>query len=366
VTPQQRYLQFAALDVRGGDRNNLVALLRRWQAAVERLISGQTLSGYSLGHELTPTSAERAKPPLDTGEAVGQGPDQLTITIGFGPGLFDQRFGLAEHRPPALVDLPRFHNDRLRPAWCGGDLSLQVCASTQVTAEHALRSLVRLGEGTAALRWLQSGFYEPPTEPKSLTVSATPRNLLGFKDGTANLDPRDSEQMNRNIWVAAADGPRWMTHGSYQVIRRISLDLAKWDRTPLGQQQDTFGRYKASGAPFGGRHEFDRVVTSDLPHHCHVALANRGGPDGELERILRRGFNYQNGYDPATGDFASGLFFIAYQRDPRRQFITIQRRLATRDNLNAYTSHIGSGIYAVPPAAARGGYVGEALFDVSG
>jgi deferrochelatase/peroxidase EfeB len=239
-----------------------------------------------------------------------------------------------------------------------------VCASTQLTAEHAVRALTRLAHGTADLRWLQSGFYEPPTDDKSLAVSTTPRNLMGFKDGTANLDRSDSTQMDGNVWAAGSDGSRWMTHGTYQVIRRIAIDLTKWDRTTLAKQQDTFGRYKASGAPHGGRHENDKVVTASLPHHSHVALANpRKGQTSERERILRRGFNYQDGYDPSTGDFASGFVFIAYQRDPRKQFITIQRRLAAHDHLNAYISHIGSGIFAIPPAAERGGYVGERLFS---
>jgi deferrochelatase/peroxidase EfeB len=58
----------------------------------------------------------------------------------------------------------------------------------------------------------------------------------------------------------------------------------------------------------------------------------------------------------------AGLFFLAYQRDPRRQFVTIQRSLASNDALNEYLQHVGSGLFACPPGVRAGQYWGQALF----
>lgn len=75
-------------------------------------------------------------------------------------------------------------------------------------------------------------------------------------------------------------------------------------------------------------------------------------------RILRRGYNYVDGNN-AYGRLDVGLFFLSFQRSPA-QFITIQRALAT-DVLNEHIRHVGSAIFAVPPGAKPGGFVGETL-----
>jgi deferrochelatase/peroxidase EfeB len=168
--------------------------------------------------------------------------------------------------------------------------------------------------------------------------------------------------MRRNVWVGSSDGPPWMAGGTYQVYRRVRLHIGVWDASPLDEQQDTFGRFKASGAPYGGVDEFDPVVSKLLPVNSHVRLSNpRTGQASEDERILRRGYNFHDGYDPAAGDFDAGLAFIAYQRDPRRQFITIQQRLAANDALNEYLVHTASGIFAIPPGVRRGDFIGSQL-----
>lgn len=359
TTHQQRFVQMAAFDLVTFDRAQVAGMLQRWQSAIDALTLGHTLPGYDLGSEPFPTTAELRQPPVDTGEAVGQGPDSLTVTVGFGPSVFDRRYGLGPERPPALADLPGFATDHLDPSVSGGDVIVQACAETVLAAEHAIRSLTRLATREAVVRWFQAGFYEQPTEKGSPTA----RNLMGYKDGTANLDARDAGLMSENVWAQPGDGPSWMTGGTYQVIRRIQINLDKWDSDDLQKQQDTFGRYKASGAPFGERGEFDPVHPSQLPAHCHVNLANpRTGKTTQRERILRRSFNYQDGFDPAKSTFSQGLVFICFQRDPRRQFVKIQERLAAHDLLNRYTTHIGSGIFAVAPGVPAGGYVGQGLF----
>ena len=347
TTPVQRHLQLSAFDVIARDHGSLAELLRSWQHAIELLTAGRPLS----------QSEPLASPPTDTGEAAGQGPARLTITIGFGASLFDGRFRLQAQRPAALIDLPAFSTDKLDPSRSNGDISVQACADQPLVAEHAIRDLARIAGGAASLRWLQSGFDDPPSFPQG-----TGRNLLGFKDGTANLDPNDDARMRRNVWVQPADGPRWMQAGTYQVYRRVALHIEKWDESVLDEQQDTFGRYKSSGAPYGASSEFAPVVTQLLPADSHVRLANpRTGQASEDERILRRGYSFTDGYDTTTGAYDYGLAFIAYQRDPRRQFLTIQQRLAEHDALNEYVEHTATGVFAIPPGTRPGGFPGEQL-----
>jgi deferrochelatase/peroxidase EfeB len=349
TTPMQGHLQISGFDLRATTRHDLIELLRSWQHAIERLTTGERLGG----------STALSVAPRDTGEALGQGPASLTITVGFGAALFDERFGLRSKRPAALIDLPPFAVDDLDPTRGGGDLSVQACADQQLVAEHAIRDLAKLGSGAVDVRWVQSGFNEPPTHPRP----GTGRNLLGFKDGTANLKGSDEARMRRNVWVSPQDGPPWMAGGTYQVYRRVRLHIKDWDASPLDEQQDVFGRFKLSGAPYGGTREFDPVEPAMLPADSHVRLANpRTGKDSEDERILRRGYNFHDGYDAATGEYDAGLAFIAYQRDPRRQFVQIQTRLAASDALNEYLVHTASGIFAIPPGTYRESFVGSTLF----
>ena len=350
VTPAPQHLQLAAFDLApDSTRDDLIALLQTWQGAIVLLAKGQPL----------PDAGEPDKAPADTGEALSQRADRLTVTIGFGASLFDARFGLAAQRPAALVDLPAFTGDALNPARSHGDLSVQCCAETRLVAEHALRTLARLATGRATLRWTQAGFNEPPANP----ADGSGRNLFGFKDGTANLDAGDPARMSTNVWAAEADGTPWMANGTYQVYRRVQMLLRMWDEETLKDQEDSIGRRRLTGAPFGGTGEFDRVVSANLPLDSHVRLSNpRTGADSEAERILRRGYSYHDGVDATTGEYDAGLAFIAYQRDPRRQFISMQTRLAASDALNEYIVHTASGIFAIPSGAQPGGFVGDVLF----
>lgn len=358
VTPRQRHLAMAAFDVTASDRAALIALLRLWQHAVERLTVGESVLPGAGVTEPFPTAAELRRPPADTGEALDHSPARLTITIGFGPSLFDGRFGLEARRPAQLVELPVFAGDELQAKRSGGDLSVQACADDQLVAHHAIRDLARIGSDSSTLRWLQTGFVEPSQRKPH----DNPRSLLGYKDGTANLKASDESRMRSNVWASASDGARWMEGGTYQVFRRILVKLDVWDSSSLAKQQNTFGRYKTTGAPYGGTSEFDPVTSQLLPPNSHVRLANpRKGRASERERILRRSFNFDDGYEPEEGRMEAGLAFIAYQRDPRRQFVPIQQRLSEADELNLYTVHTASATFAVPPAPRRRGFVGERL-----
>jgi deferrochelatase/peroxidase EfeB len=359
TTAAQDRLHAASFDVTAESSDELRELLRSWTSA-----SASMCAGRSVGEP----AANPLLPPSDTGEALGLLPARLTVTIGFGPTLFkrdgEDRFGLAHRRPAALVDLPPFAGDELDPARSGGDLIIQACSDDPQVAFHAVRNLARIGRGVVQPRWSQLGFGRTS---RTTSTQSTPRNLQGFKDGTNNLHGDDPQVMARDVWVGPGDEPEWMRAGTYMVTRRIRMLLEVWDRASLEDQEHTIGRVKDSGAPLGGSREFtpvplkERTVsgTPVIPDDAHIRLAapatNRGAA------LFRRGYSFTDGTDPVTGQLDAGLFFICFQRDPRLQFIPVQGRLASLDALNEYISHVGSGIFAVPPGARRGGFVGETL-----
>ena len=329
--------------------------MRDWTAAASLMTKGQTVGDVD---------DNLASPPSDTGEALGLPAARLTVTFGFGPSLFDDRFGLAARRPQGLLDLPSFPGDALQPARSGGDLCVQACADDPVVAFHAVRNLARIASGRAALRWTQLGFGRTSVTSNG---QQTLRNLQGFKDGTNNLREKNTDDMNRFVWVGAAEPQTWLHGGSFLVARRIRMLIETWDRSSLDDQQQTIGRSKSSGAPLTGEHEHDPVDltarasdgTPVIPARAHIRLA--GPTENHGTRILRRGFSYTDGIDPVTGELDAGLFFIAFQRDLRRGFIAIQDRLAASDALNEYIEHTGSAVFAVPPGTTANGFVGDQL-----
>jgi deferrochelatase/peroxidase EfeB len=342
VTPEQARMVFAAYDVSDTGRAGLAALLATWSAAVERMAAGQAVAG----------PADPFAPPADTGEALDLPAARLTLTLGYGPSLFDDRFGLAARRPAALAELPAFPGDALDPARTGGDLCVQACADDAQVAFHAIHNLTRLGLGTVTLRYLQVGFGRTASAGGS---TATPRNLLGFKDGTANLDPTDARAMDSFVWVDGSGDQNWMRGGSYLVARRIRVHLEAWDRSTLGDQERTIGRSKPSGAPLGSSNErdpldlraLDDFGTPLVPEDAHVRVAAPVTNHGAA--LLRRGYSFVDGMDPTTGELDAGLFFMCFQKDPRSQFVPIQQRLAGQDALTTYLEHTGGGVFACPP-----------------
>lgn len=361
VTPVQDRLMFGSFDVQTGDRQELSGLLKTWTEAAARMSRGDVAS---------PNPDHGAAPPADTGEAIGLAASRLTITFGFGPTLFQQgsadRFGLAVRRPAALVELPVFPFDALDPLKSGGDIGVQVCADDPQVAFHALRNLARLGRGTVLLRWSQAGFGRTSS---TTTAQDTMRNLQGFKDGTNNLKAEDGALMAQHVWVGDRDDPDWMRGGSYLVARRIRMLIEVWDRSSLADQEATIGRAEVTGAPLGSHAEFDApdlaaIDASGLPvipENAHIRLASPDSNAGAM--VLRRGFSFTDGIDPRTGQLDAGLFFLAYQRDPRTQFIPLQQRLSEGDALNEYIQHTGSAVFAVPPGVESGGWIGQSLFS---
>ncbi|WP_246600960.1 iron uptake transporter deferrochelatase/peroxidase subunit [Skermania piniformis] len=361
VTAVQDRMHFAAFDVVTDSRSALVALLAEWTIVAERLTRGA---------EAYPDGAVDGKllaPPSDTGEALGLPAGRLTLTIGFGPSLFGtaaaDRFGIAHRRPRALADIPHFPNDKLDPARSGGDIAIQACADDPQVAVHAVRNLARIGVGTVAVRWTQLGFGRSSSTSRSQT---TPRNLMGFKDGTNNLDVTDESALTEHVWVAPGDDQPWLAGGSYLVARRIRMLIEGWDRATLAEQERVFGRTKGSGAPIGRPAEFDSVDLAAtgpdgplIDPNAHIRLASHESLGGI--RILRRGYNFTDGTD-GFGHLDAGLFFIAFCRDPQRQFVPMQRALGRSDALNEYIQHVASAQFVVPPGLLPGEHWGTRLF----
>jgi deferrochelatase/peroxidase EfeB len=360
TTPAQDRLAFASFDLTLTTRNELRDLLRSWSDAAAKLTTGSALGPADEPPEL---------PPADTGEAEGLPPSGLTITFGLGAEVFEKdgadRLGLAARRPRRLRELGPLPGEQLDPSRSNGDICVQACAADPVVAFHALRTLARTGRGAAVLRWTQIGFGRTSSTRKD---QVTERNLMGFKDGTNNLAGDDAGLMRQYVWVGDDEPQRWMRNGSYLVSRRIRMRIESWDRDRLADQEQVIGRFKQSGAPLTGTKEFDTVDLSAkhgdgtpvIPARAHIRLA-AGSENGGI-RLLRRGYSFADGIDPTTSELDAGLFFLAFQRDPHRQFAALQRRLGSEDSLNEYILHMTSGLFAIPPGAAEGDFVGSGLF----
>jgi deferrochelatase/peroxidase EfeB len=354
ATPAQARLVFGAFDLTSGRPGDLRELLRAWTDAARKMTAG---------HPTGAVEGPPETPPQDTGEAVGIGASRLTITVGLGAGVFE-RLGLEAKRPSGLRALPSLPGDQLDPARTGGDLCVQACADDPQVAFHAVRNMLRIGRGLAELRWMQLGFG---SNTATTTGEATPRNLMGFKDGTRNLRVDDARSMDRFVWVGREEPQAWFRGGTYVVARRIRMLIEAWDRDTLSDQEAVIGRRKGTGAPLTGVKEHDppdlgRTGSDGQPviaAGAHIRLAAPSSNDGTA--ILRRGYAYTDGIDPRTGLLDAGLFFICFQHDPETGFVAIQRRLGASDALGEYIQHTGGGLFAVLPGVGRSGYLGQGL-----
>lgn len=336
TTPMQKNIYFVVLDLRTTDKNELIQLFKDWTDYSQKLVNGELVKK---------DGSNALLPPSDTGETVGLNPYRLTLTFGVSAS-FLTKLGLEKKRPKLFRDLPAFPKEQLREQYTGGDIVIQACADDEQVAFHAVRNLIRKGRNKVTMKWSQSGFAAIGDRME------TPRNLFGFKDGTANVTTE--KDFDKVVW---ADSQDWMKNGSYMAVRRIIMHLETWDRTNLQEQENTFGRYKESGAPFGKKNEFDEVDLSLLPVDSHVRLAK----EVDLP-ILRRSYSYSDGIDPKTGQFDAGLLFIAFQKDPD-SFVKIQTNLGADDKMNEYVTHIGSGLFACFGGVKEGGYIGQDLFE---
>jgi len=360
ITPQPAAALIVSFDVLAADRADLERLFRTLTDRIAFLMKGGD----------APTR-DRKFPPPDSG-VLGPivFPDNLTVTVAVGASLFDDRYGLAKVRPSQLVAMEAFPNDELEASLRHGDLALQFCSNTAETNIHALRDILKHTPDLLAPRWKIDGFLPPHTIKK--LGKETVRNLLGFKDGTANLDASDEELMDEIVWVRPGSGePEWTHGGSYQVIRVIRMFVERWDRTALAEQQTIIGREKASGAPLTLANERDEPdYPADpkgerIPLTAHIRLANPRKRETQANRILRRGYNYSRGLSSA-GQLDMGLLFMCFQSDLSAGFLTVQARL-NNEPLEEYIKPVGGGYFFVLPGVPSGeSFLGEGLLRAVG
>jgi deferrochelatase/peroxidase EfeB len=368
VTPAQAHTSIAAFDLIAARRADVAKLLRQWTEAAAALSEGRPV-------EIPGEGDYEAQ--ADPSDVLDLSPSRLTVTFGFGLGLFEKdgvdRYGLGAQRPAAFVDLPHFPGDQLVPARTGGDLLVQACADNPQVAFHAVRQLARLAYGVAAIRWVQAGFVS------DYGAGRTPRNLMGFKDGTGNPAATDANEMDAVVW-AGDEAPPWMRGGSYMVVRRARIALEHWDRMNVPFQEQTFGREKLSGAPLGAREEVDpidldaRNAAGDpvIPENSHVRIAHQFAKDGS--KVLRRSYSYNDGANITAErwppwrqgmEFDAGLVFVCFQRDLGNGFVKIFEKMSRFDMLNQFVTNVGGGHFAIPRGAAKGEFIGQRLFEAA-
>lgn len=351
--PQQARANLVAFNLKAGiDREGVRRLLKLWTEDARRLTAGIAPRG-TLEPELLHV------------------PGNLTITVGFGPGLFTT-IGAEDQRPEWLQPIPEFSRDELDPHWGETDLLLQIGSDEPLTATYALRHMIRSGVDYVDVAWLQQGFSHADG---ARSRSTTPRNLFGQFDGTVN--PRSEEEFANQVFIPRdSSDPDWIHGGSAMVIRRIRMNLDTWEKLDRGSRENAMGRKLDSGAPLTGTDEHDNpdFTARDkfglpvIDPTSHMARARN--PDNKPEqKLLRRPFSYDLPPEPGDEQLSnSGLIFICYQQDPRKQFIPIQTRLDEVDRLNEWITHIGSSVWAIPPGTDAEGqerdeYWGQSLLE---
>lgn len=332
VSAPQQHLTLAAFDLHTPDRADVTRLLRDWTALVVALCGGNGAVAH------------------DTGERAGLDAGGLTITIGFGAALFDDRYGLADRLPPGLA-APLPGEAALDARRGGGDLLVQVRADDRQVVFHAVHQLANAALGIARRRWTQHGFLSRPA------AGATPRNLFGFKDGTVNPASGDAAALARHVWIP--DGAP-LAGGTHLVYRRVRMRLHAWDRATVAVQERAIGRRKHDGAPLAGGEERTPLALAAAPPRSHVRLAHPDANGGA--RILRRGYNYDDGAS-ADGEQDAGMAFVCFAADPARQVAPMLARMLREDELHRYLEHTAGGVYAIPPAPAPGAHIGEELLS---
>ena len=331
---KQAFTCVAAFDSMASDKAALADLLQTITMRARFLAAGGTPANLGIG-----------KPPSDS-DVLGPviPADGLTVTMSVGSTLFDDRYGISATKPLKLKPMTAFPNDSPDPAWLHGDLLVQFCANHPDAIHHAIRDLAKHTRGGMQLRWKMEGYNSPPRP------SGTSRNLLGFKDGTANPTGTLASDL---VWVDDAAEPAWAHGGSYLVVRMIRMLVEFWDRVSINEQEGMFGRRRDTGAPLDGTSEFDTPeYKADpngyvIPLDSHIRLANPRTPQTANQRLIRRSYNYDLGVD-INGNLQAGHIFIAYQQDVERQFETVQNRLIN-EPLVDYVQPFGGGYFFTLP-----------------
>jgi dye decolorizing peroxidase len=307
-----------AFDINEGvDKAAVARLMRLWTNDSAELTAGKPIIG-------------------DPQIEMAENPARLTILIGYGYSLF-QKTGITDKWPIAEKTIPGYQIDRLEKRWSDGDLVVQITGDNPQSIFHAALVLARDAEPFATVRWQQRGFLDPA----GINTTQVSRNLMGQLDGTAN-EPIATKDFSEITW--AKEGA--LKDGTTMVVRRIRIAVKAWDKLSTNNKGVALGRSLDNGE------KLDNQSASS-----HVTRTFTSGATG----IMRRGFNYDDNY-LADGTRDAGLIFISFQESLKR-YLDIQARLNTMDDLNRWTTPVGSALFIVPRGAERGGYIGEAFFQ---
>jgi deferrochelatase/peroxidase EfeB len=344
---KQAFTCVAAFDSMAADKAALAQLLQTVTERARFLTAGGIPP--NLGVSQPPSDSDVLGPVIPA--------DGLTVTLSVGSTLFDDRYGLAARKPLKLKPMTTFPDDSPEAAWLHGDLLVQLCANHPDTIHHAIRDIAKHTRGAMQLRWKIEGYNAPPRP------SGTGRNLLGFKDGTANPTGSLASDL---VWVDDPAEPAWAHGGSYLVVRLIRMLVEFWDRVSINEQEGMFGRRRDTGAPLDGTNEFDTPNYKADPHgtviplDSHIRLANPRTPQTANQRLIRRSYSYDLGMD-LNGNLQAGHIFIAYQQDVERQFETVQQRLAGEPLID-YVQPFGGGyFFTLPGVGDAGDWYGKGL-----
>ncbi|MGL4831696.1 MAG: Dyp-type peroxidase [Propionibacteriaceae bacterium] len=337
LAPQPAVTDLVAFDL--GETTQLsdvIALLKSWSTAITDLMDGKS-AGY-LDH-------------------LAQGSVSLTITVGFGPRIFDFT-ELHGNAPAGFIELPDLDKDQLSQRWSGGDLLLVIAADDPTTVAYASRVLIQQAQAVASLRWVQHGSWRGTNADGDAT---TGRTLLGHMMGSGNPT---TTKLDACVWPDTAG---WFAGGTTLAVRRIQYEVSTWDKLTTAKKDLIIGRHATTGAPLTGNTEADSpdLAAHDsqgnlvIPKDAHIRLARNPGTT-----ILRRGLNYT--YEeriPGGVDQSTGLILLSYQANVEQQLVPILQSLDQGSALNPYATTIGSAVFVIPPGFSAGGYVGKSLIE---
>ncbi|MEU5643358.1 Dyp-type peroxidase [Streptomyces milbemycinicus] len=280
---------------------------------------------------------------------MGLSPGDLTVTVGVGPRLVRK----VDPALPGAKDLPRFSREQIAPRARGGDLLIQICADDPLVIPVVAAALLEQAGDRIRERWRQSG-VRGPNVPVDKGVAA-PRNLFGFVDGI--VGPHTKAEQQRDLWLA---GPAPVAHGTLAVLRRMELDLPRFAKLSVAEQEAVFGRRRASGVPLSGGTIASGpdlgAKTPDgrylVPADAHARRAHATAVGVGL--MLRRSYSIDG---PAPG-----LLFMSFQNDIRT-FTSTLTRMDNSDALLDYTTTTASATFLILPGFDKQHPLGSGLFS---
>lgn len=394
------HLLLASLSFRNREANSVRQSLDRLRAVQER----------ELRSDLDDTTAASPKdqPSPETGElGFDDGYDRahLTVTVGLGKSAYELLDVASDEHPQDLVAIPWSQLDDQPQRPDNGDVVLQICSDSVYVNEHVLRRVEEELGDQLQVTWVVQG-HQRYNSRQGRTSREEGRALIGFHDGTSNLNPRRSEEDRRLVFVNPDEvnyppnppaeptgpspygqptGPRfptdlrtpptrepaWTREGAYLAVRVSVVDMGRWDRAPLGEQERTVGRFKVSGAsvdlvddpaqlqaePAYAANQGDLRVA--LNSHLRK-VGPRGLGDAD-RRVFRRGYPL---VDASLDGLQRGLVFICFGRTLSTQFEFMTRAWiinpdfpspgAGPDLLRSFESAVlCGGYFFVPPVETR-------------